>query len=444
MVADLFCSPARPSIRSLVDLQAALHVTPGAESAEQRQSGREDAYYVRFPVLLAHSTALSGHLVSPLNPRALLLGIGTVLTFQRGVQRVEIATLARDEHAFNFYLLRFKRACDAQPDGCSPAERYTARIERDWLSFDVSDAEDLKNTPLDCRQCHQRGREHATLLMRELERPWTHFFLPLDTVAPHGLPGVQGGDLMSDYMAAHEDEPYANVDVRSYPEASPQVLEIIAGRDQPVFFDSVAIQDERYPLHDGVYPSGPASSPTWERAFGAFKHGEQLALPYLEPRATDPDKQARLSELYLRHRRGELPDDELPDLADIFPDDPALRARIGLATDPEATPAEALIQACGPCHNDVLDQSISRARFNIDVSRLDARELDLAIERLSRAANSTGVMPPPEARQLAPGALEGLLDYLRGEARSGRVDPQLARAARLGMAGGAREGEESP
>ncbi|HKU40565.1 MAG TPA: hypothetical protein VJR89_20535, partial [Polyangiales bacterium] len=198
---------------------------------------------------------------------------------------------------------------------------------------------------------------------------------------------------------------------------------------------------ERYPSRDGDSGAEPARSPTWERAFEAFKRGEQLALPYLETRATDPDKQARLTELYRRHREGDLPDEELPDLADIFPDDPALRARIGLSTEPDATPVDALIQACGPCHNDVLDQSISRARFNIDLSRLDARELDLAIERLKRDPDMPGVMPPPEARQLAPGVRERLLEFLREEARSGELDPRLERAARLGMAGGAREGQ---
>jgi hypothetical protein len=39
-------------------------------------------------------------------------------------------------------------------------------------------------------------------------------------------------------------------------------------------------------------------------------------------------------EAYRRYRQGELSDDELPDLSDIFPDDPKVRARIGLQTVP--------------------------------------------------------------------------------------------------------------
>ncbi|HKU40194.1 MAG TPA: hypothetical protein VJR89_18670, partial [Polyangiales bacterium] len=238
-VADVFCGESAPVIRNLQELQAALRVAPGPISPEKRDTQKADTLFVRFPILLGHSTALSGHVVSPLNPRALLMGIGTVVAFQRGVQRVEIATLARDRGGFNFYLLQFERACDAEPEGCSPVERFTARIERDWTSVRLNDAEDLKNTPLDCRQCHQRGRESAALLMRELDLPWTHFFLPLDTVAHGGMPGVQGEDLMRDYLEARGDEPYGNVDMRAYPDAAPLVLQTAAGKDQPLYFDAV-------------------------------------------------------------------------------------------------------------------------------------------------------------------------------------------------------------
>jgi hypothetical protein len=89
-----------------------------------------------------------------------------------------------------------------------------------------------------------------------------------------------------------------------------------------------------------------------------FKRGEQLALPYFDQRATDLTKQTALSDAYRRYREGELDADELPDLSDIYPDDAALRARMGLQTEPDASAEDALIQACGACHNNVLDQSI--------------------------------------------------------------------------------------
>jgi hypothetical protein len=86
----------------------------------------------------------------------------------------------------------------------------------------------------------------------------------------------------------------------------------------------------------------------------------------------------------------------------------------------------------------VLDQSLSRARFNIAVSRLDADELDRAIERIERERDAPGAMPPHEARQLHPDARDRVLEYLRGSAREGVPDELLVHAAQQGMMGGAR------
>jgi hypothetical protein len=210
------------------------------------------------------------------------------------------------------------------------------------------------------------------------------------------------------------------------------VLEGIAGAEQPLVFDAPQIQDERWPEGPDGYASEPLGSPTWENAYAAFKRGEQLALPYLETRATDADKQAALTAAYAQYRAGELSADDLPDLADIFPDDPLTRARIGLQTEPNASPADALIQACGSCHNDVLDQTLTRARFNIAVSRLDRTALDLAIERIQLPRTAPGAMPPPEARQLDPESRERLIDYLTQDVPA--RDEVLERAAKLGMA----------
>jgi len=115
-----------------------------------------------------------------------------------------------------------------------------------------------------------------------------------------------------------------------------------------------------------------------------------------------------------------------------------VRAHIGLQNEPDASPVEALIQACGSCHNDVLDQTISRAEFNVNLWQLDPREIEVAIERLERAPSERGVMPPPEARQLDPAARERLLEYLRSDPLSQEPDVRLVRAAESGMTGGAK------
>jgi hypothetical protein len=131
---------------------------------------------------------------------------------------------------------------------------------------------------------------------------------------------------------------------------------------------------------------------------------------------------------------GELAASELPDLADIFPDDAQVRAEIGLQTEPNASPAQTLIQACGPCHNDALDQTLSRARFNIGLARMSRSELDLAIGRLSLPAHSDGVMPPPDVRQLDAQGRTRLIAFLRQDTRDAQDDAQLDQAAKQGMA----------
>jgi hypothetical protein len=417
-VRDVFCAPNAPVIDSLRSLQVALKLGPAAFTLDEQNSYVSGAY---VGILLGHSTALSGHLISSLNPRAIILANNAALAFQRGVQQVEVAVTARGEGGNNLYLFTFEQACNGS--GCSPSDLYSPRIESDWLNVTLRDDEDLKNTPQDCRQCHQRALPRPTLLMRELRAPWTHFFDP--DMGDTG-PGVRGSDLLKDYFTAHGDEPYGGLDAPKMKTTVGFDIEQFMPKPQPLLFDAPGIEAERWPYQDGGFPSSPRGSPTWEAGYEAFKRGEQLALPYLEVRATDPSKLARLTEAYQRFRATGEP---LPELSDIFPDDPLLRARIGLSTEPGATAPQVLVQACGSCHNDVLDQTISRARFNI--GHMDRAERDLAIERIQRTGG--GVMPPPEARQLTPEARAGLIEFLRSDAD----DPLLQHAARHGMAGGA-------
>jgi hypothetical protein len=444
-VRDIFCAPTPPAIRGLRDLQDLLRLSPPAPPVVAADRPPPPSFAAdtlarsatTFSVL-GHSTALSGRLVSPINPRAIILGTNTAMTFQRGIQRIELITRDRNTDRLNFYLLSFEQACSQRAQGCSPGDLYTPRIESAWTAVELRDDEDLKNTSSDCRQCHQRGRETPTLLMRELESPWTHFFEPIfegDSIG--ALPGVRGRDLMADYLQAKGDELYGGFEIQTVTGIAPFLLQTTVPPLQPLLFDAPRIYDERYPYGPDGYASDPSPSPTWDAGYEAFKRGEQLALPYFEQRVSDVGKQAKLSEAYARYRSGEISADELPDMADIFPDDPHVRAQIGLQTEPDATPVEALIQACGSCHNDVLDQSISRARFSIDLSRLDRSELDLAIERIQRPRAAPGAMPPPEARQLDAETRERLLAYLRQDLREADVDPLLQRAAELGMSGGA-------
>jgi cytochrome c553 len=432
-IRELFCGDVAPEIGSLDDLVQAL-INPIFQ-------GRLNT--VPFPIMLGHSTSLSGHQVSSINPRAIMItsaGGGPLLTFTRGVQQVEAAAMSRDQKTRRFYLLRFEQACNEQPEGCRPGDLYTPQIERDWLHVELAEDEDLKNTPADCRQCHQRARSQPTLLMRELVPPWTHFFEPISQEPGlRSLPGVLNSALARDYDAAKGTELYAGVDVAKLSPAAGSLLQATVGADQPVIFSSQEILNERWPRQpDGAFPPEPVPSQLWETGYAAFKRGEQLALPYIEQRATDPDKLAARTAAYAAYRAGMLDAADLPDFADVFPDDPLQRARMGLQTEPGASAVDTLIQGCGACHNDVLDQTLTRARFNIDLSRMSSEELDRAIARIERAPEKAGVMPPTEARQLDPAAKQTLLEYLRRDARSGEPVTALVHAAQVGMTGGAR------
>jgi hypothetical protein len=432
VVRSFFCEgESEPAVTSLADLQRGLKIAPGPT---------DPAYGYGFqPMLLSHSTALSGRLVSPVNPRAIFSGdSGALLTYQRGVQQVELAALDRRSGHQNFYLVTFEQACTHAAGGCTPGDLFTPAVESDWTNVAIRDDEELKNTPSDCRQCHQRARKKPTLLMRELEAPWTHFFAPdVDSGEGDYALGIDGALFTAQYREAKGTEPYAGAIVDN-PFSLPSgfLLETLVDKPQALFFDSNRISTD---LHGagGLPVVDPAKrSTSWDAAYSAFQRGEQLALPYFAPVVTDAAKLAAVTSAYRRYLEGTLDASELPDMADVFPDDPRTRAELGLQVDPEATPAEALVQACGTCHNDVLDQRITRARFNVDLSRLSREELDVALERLALSPDDPAAMPPREARQLTAPVKERLVEYLRRGEFSDADREFLDHAATSGMAGG--------
>ncbi|MET0339673.1 MAG: hypothetical protein ABW252_01660 [Polyangiales bacterium] len=442
-VRDTFCVDAPPAVADLVALQRLLAFDP----VRQRNGGlypnaspdagvltADNILLTLGAAMLGHSTALSGRQVSQLNPRAIVMNEVSFMTFQRGVQRVEVATMDRDKHRLAFYLFSFSQRCNEAEHGCRPGDLYTPRIESDWTRVVVQDDEELKNTPSDCRQCHQRGRDKPMLLMRERPGPWVHFFSHDRDVGPDApaTPEPTGRDLVHDYLRAKGDESYAGLPVALLRGTLGFALEGRVGADQPILFDGTTIAVERWVGPDGVRAT-PGRSATWDKTFAAFKRGEQLAMPFYASRATDPAKLAARTEAYARYRAGTLSADDLPDLSDIFPDDPQTRAEIGLQTTPGASPAETLIQACGSCHNDKLDQSISRARFNVALARLSAAERELAVARLMLPAHDLHAMPPHEARALDADAREALIAYLREPTPAADVE-RLEHAAREGMA----------
>jgi hypothetical protein len=436
-VKDVFCAGDRLPITSLSDLQRQLKIAP------DRNTSGTALGIGAIGAVLGHSTSLSGHVVSAINPRVIMPREDNALifAFQRGVQRAEIAAIGRDDGILKFYLVTFTQACNGTSEGCRPGDLYTPSIESGWTNVDLQDDEELKNTPSDCRQCHERGREAPVLLMRELQSPWTHFFTGInsDTDPKYLTSGIDGSMLTAQFQKAKGAEPYAGLAFESLQRTIGFVLQLSVDATQPLLFDAPTIMNERFPYTEGAdWPGPPQRSATWDAEYAAFKRGEHLALPYFDAVVTDPDKLSRLTDAYQNFLAEKLSPADLPDLSDIFPDDATTRAEIGLQTEPGATPAEALIQACGNCHNDVLDQTISRARFNVAVSRLDHAELEIALDRLTLPDGDPRKMPPAESRQLDSVGRDRLVDYLTRAEFPAPDQAMLTRAAMLGMVGNSR------
>lgn len=401
-----------PKIDSIVALQEALGL-PFVDRNSDSNGGDGNPNIS----LLGHSTSLFGRHVSAINPRAFVftplfnrLNGYVVMAFTRGAPFVELAAQDSVTSRLSFYLLRFTPPC-AERGSCTNADLLTPSIERDWQNTSLYDEEDLKNTVLDCRQCHQPGGPGANSILRmhELQLPWTHWF-------SNSLEG--GVALLQDFQAAHgASEDYAGIPAALLPEAngfSISTLVISQGfAVQPNEFQSFLIETEvklsaeQQPLVNT--PKG--TSATWQQIYDAAAAGLFVPPPYHDVKVTDPRKLAKATTSYKDVLAGRAEPDTLADLRDVFLDE-AL-AEMNFAPAEDATGAEVLLQACSQCHNSRLDQALTRARF--DATRLNEMSAEvkaLAKARMSLPTTDIRHMPPVMFRSLSQSALERALDEL--------------------------------
>lgn len=408
-VRSLFCAGTPPDITSLVDLETALQVDSASLGG------------LSGIAIAAHSTSLSIRSVSAINPRLIALRVEVppvelmTLAFTRGEQFCEVAVHDRGDHELRFYVVGFRQACNGVRDGCRPGDLLTPAIEQDWTEVTLYDENDVTNTVLDCATCHQpRGPGTPKLLrLQELDDPWTHWLLQ----------SSDGGKaLLADYTAARGDEGLAGMTAAQVQSAHPenvQELVLYNSPPQPYPFDSAAIEAEvrtSAAEHGGDQPADnsiPGESATWQAAYARALAGEVIPVPYHDVKVTDARKLARMTRAYQEYRRGDLARDELPDIRDVFPDDPHLLAEMGTMTEPGLSGEGVLLQACSPCHNGRLDQSLSRARFRADLEGIGRQEKDVAIGRLRLPQSDPHVMPPALLRTLTDEARNRAIDALR-------------------------------
>ena len=407
-VIDLFCTGRPPEVTSLEDVRALLRL-----DSDDNVPGRGFA-------LTGNSTSLVSHIVSSINPRAVFVRNDpgndfVALAFTRGEQFTEIVVRDRLTEELQFYLGTFTLPCSDTEQGCLPADLLTEDFESGWTAFNMYAEEDVRNSPLDCRVCHQpNGPDSPKLLrMQEFDPPWNHWFYRLST---------GGRALLADYYAAKGDEPFAGVPAEAIEESQPGLLSstiFFAGTAyQPNAFESAAIEREvieSAAKRGGQQPednSVPGESETWNAIYEHAKNGEAISVPYHDVKVTDPDKLAAMTQAYTDYREGRLAREALPDIRDVYPDDPELLARMGFTTEPGLDGEGVLLQACGQCHNSRLDQSVTRARFNVDLRMMSREEKDRAIARVSLPIDDPSVMPPRLFRRLDDQARKRLIELL--------------------------------
>jgi mono/diheme cytochrome c family protein len=408
IVLDAFCQ-GPTNLESLVNLRAALGL------------GSNENLIDHGFALTSHSTSLSMRSVSSINPRIIFVQPLTMtrefvsLAFTRGEQFAEMVVRDRATEELQFYLLTYKQACNDMPQGCSFGDLLTEEVETGWQDVNVYAEEDIENTPLDCRVCHQPdGPDSPKLLrMQELEPPWNHWLW---------RQAIGGRAVLDDYKAAKMGEMFGGVPgdkvLLSQPGLLSFALHSVGSENQPNAFVSATIEQEvmeSAAAAGGNQPTDnsiPGTSPTWQAIYETAKRGEAINVPYHDVKITDAQKLAQMTEAYSDYRDGALDRQLLPDIRDVYLDDPMRRAEMGFETEPGLDGKGVLLQACGQCHNDRLDKTLSRSRFNVDLSKLGRGEKDLAIARIKLDRSAPQAMPPVRFRALSEEGRERLIELL--------------------------------
>ena len=288
--------------------------------------------------------------------------------------------------------MRFTQACNGA--GCTNGDLLTPAIEKDWHDLTVYEDTDIKNTIFDCQHCHQPDGPSSRKLLRMQERraPWTHWLR-------NNLNEPGGVSLLADFQKMHgTDEDYAGIpgNLIATPRSDPLVLEALVDNNslspQPNEFVGARIENEV----DHSAPSQPSvndpvgASATWDQIHQRAVAGLAIPVPYHDVKVTDASKVASMTTAY-RQAISSGSHASLPDIRDVFLDQGL--SDLGFQPEPGLDGAGILVEMCQRCHNGTLDQSISRARFDVtNLSTLSRGAKDNAIARLR--AGGAKLMPP--------------------------------------------------
>jgi hypothetical protein len=220
------------------------------------------------------------------------------------------------------------------------------------------------------------------LRMQELRDPWTHFFR-------NNRPDGQG--LIADYQSAHlVGEAYAGIPGNLIPASDPARLEDI------VRAEGFAAQPNEFPTNNirNALQNAPNTTPAaWLNIYANVLNGTTIPVPYSRAKVADPVMLTAAATAYRNVMAGTAPLAGLPDIRHIFT--PEAERDTSLAPAAGLNGQQLLVQMCQRCHNSSLDQTISRARFNVaTLAAMSREEKDLAITRLKLPSDNRLKMPP--------------------------------------------------
>lgn len=432
-VTSTFCRDNPPAITSLKSLQDALGLSPQSNQGNRGlfggffgglfggglQSGSQFAF-------TAASSSLVGRFTSEINPRLLLFSTPNgqdpnmvAMGFVRGEQFVELVARDAQTSRLSFYLIKFTQSCNEQPGGCNKGDLLGPSIEKDWKEVTLYQDTDIENTILDCNQCHQPEGPQTTkfLRMQELRNPWTHF-----------LSSTTGGgqQLLATFQKAHPNETFAGIPASMIPRSNPAQLEQFVRQNgfgnQPNEFPSASIEGGGGLGFFGFFRSRSANprdvwSPLYERAV----RGEVIPPPFYKLSVSDPEKLTKMTQAYLDLSSGRISKADFPDTRNIHPNqdlrDLQYMVKEGLAGQ------EIMIQACSQCHNSKLNQNISRARFNVDLTKISDEARETAIQRMMLACDDPKKMPPSRFKTLTNGEIQKVASFLRQGMKNPSAEP---------------------
>jgi hypothetical protein len=413
-VSKAFCGATPPVINNLIDLQKLIGLDFKAGNITNGNNGNP-AF-----VLTGHSTSLVTRFTSAINPRAIIftppitrgrvnkaqpLASFVAMGFVRGEQFVELVsndpTANGGKGDLNFFLFRFTQACNTTAAGCTVDDLLTPKVESNFTSYSLYQDVDIKNTVLDCLQCHQTTAGTPKILrMQELQNPWGHFFRNNRS---------NGQIMLADYSAAHGTaETYAGIPGTVIfnpantnnngagpfngggpdPAALEGLVENQGFKTQPNEFSTNQLLDN-------------GASAGWLTLYDNHKTGLDIPPPYHENRVTDPTKLATATTAYKTAAAGTP---LTTDIRDVFLDSALQDLSFRPATDlvTASNGQGILVQMCQQCHNSALDQTLTRARFDVTkLATMAPAEKALAVHRLTLDPEAFRRMPPTRFRSLS-------------------------------------------